>query len=72
MQLNSISYRLMTALLVVDAALLGVSGIPAVKDANDGWKDVVGVVAWGGFLVVSVAVVALAAAVLVRRNRAAA
>lgn len=70
--MTSISYRMLTALLVADAALLGVSGIPAVKDADSGWKNAVGVVAWGGFLVVSVAVVALAAAVLLRRNRAAA
>ena len=70
--MTSISYRLLTALLVADAALLGTSGIPAVKDADSGWKNVVGVVAWGGCLVVSVAVVALAAAVLLRRDRTAA
>ncbi|HEY7259301.1 MAG TPA: hypothetical protein VH459_09530 [Gaiellales bacterium] len=70
--MTSISYRLLTALLVVDAALLGTSGIPAIKDADSGWKNLIGVVAWGGFLVVSLAAVAVAAAVLLRRNRTAA
>jgi hypothetical protein len=70
--MTSISHRLLTALLVVDAALLGTSGIPAIKDADSGWKNLIGVVAWGGFLVVSLAAVAVAAAVLLRRNRTAA
>jgi hypothetical protein len=70
--MNSISFRVMTALLVVDATLLGISGIPAIKDADTGWKNAVGLAAWGGFLAVAVVVVALAAATLLRRNRTAA
>jgi hypothetical protein len=70
--MNSISFRVMTGLLVVDATLLGISGIPAIKDADTGWKNAVGLAAWGGFLAVALVVVALAAATLVRRNRTAA
>jgi hypothetical protein len=69
MDTKTITPRIMGALLALDAALLGISGIPAIKDAGDGWKHVVGDVSWGGFLVVAVALIALAAATLVRRAR---
>jgi hypothetical protein len=69
MDTNTITYRIMGALLALDVALLGISGIPAIKDAGNGWKLVVGDVSWGGFLVVAVALIALAAGTLVRRAR---
>ena len=63
---------IMSALLVLDVALLGVSGIPAIKHAGHGWKLVVGDGSWGGFLVGAVSLIVLAGATVVRRNRAAA
>jgi hypothetical protein len=69
MDRNGSIYRIMGALLALDIALLTVSGIPAVKDAGSGWKLVVGDVSWGGFLVVAVGLIALAAGTLVRRAR---
>lgn len=72
MERNGSIYRIMGALLALDAALLGISGIPAVKDAGSGWKLVLGDVSWGAFLVVAVGLIALAAGTLVRRARASA
>lgn len=69
MDKNSNIYRIMGALLVLDVALLGISGIPAVKHAETGWKAVVGDVSWAGFLVVAVCLIATAATTLVRRTR---
>jgi hypothetical protein len=60
------------ALSAVAVALLVVSGIPAFKDAESGWKQVVGDLSWGGFLVAAAALIAYAVAVIVRRRRAAA
>jgi hypothetical protein len=70
MNRNSSIYRIMGALLVVDVALLAVSGIPALKHAEHGWKQVVGDASWGGFVAVSIVVIALAATALVRGRRA--
>lgn len=35
-------YRTMIALFVAAAALIGISGIPALKNADHGWKWVLG------------------------------
>jgi hypothetical protein len=59
-------------LSAVAVALLVVSGIPTFKDAESGWKQVVGDLSWGGFLVAAAALIAYAVAVIVRRRRAAA
>ncbi len=69
MQRKSSIYRIMGALLILDVALLVVSGIPSIKHADDGWKGVVSGVSWGGFLLVAAAVIALAVTTLVRRKR---
>jgi hypothetical protein len=58
-------------LSAVAVAFLVVSGIPAFKDAESGWKLVVGDLSWGGFLVTAAALIAYAVTVLVRRRRAA-
>jgi hypothetical protein len=63
-----ISPRSLGALLAADAALLAVSGIPAFEQADSGWKWVVGGVAWAGFVLVSVALVALSALSLRQRR----
>jgi hypothetical protein len=63
--------RILAALSAVAAALLVVSGIPAFKDADGGWKQLVGELSWGGFVAAAVALIAVAATVLVRRRRAA-
>jgi hypothetical protein len=67
---NTGIYRVMGALLVADVALLVVSGVPALKHAEHGWKAVAGDVAWGGFLALSTVLIALAATALVRGRRA--
>ncbi len=69
METKSSIYRIMGALLVFDVALLIVSGIPAIKHADHGWKGVVGGVSWGGFLLIAAVVIVLAATTLVRRER---
>jgi len=68
---TSSSTRILATLSAVAAALLVVSGIPALKDADGGWQQLVGDLSWGGFLVAAVAVIAVAVTVLVRRGRAA-
>jgi hypothetical protein len=72
MDKNLSIYRIMGALLALDVALLGVSGIPAIKGAGHGWKLVVGDVSWGGFLMVAVGLIVMAGATVVRRSRTAA
>ena len=61
--------RIMGALLVTDLGLLAISGIPAFKQADDGWKWAVGGAAWLGFVVLSVALIGLAGGTLWRRRR---
>jgi biotin transporter BioY len=68
---TSSTNRSLAALSAVAAALLVVSGIPAFKDSDGGWKHLVGDLSWGGFLVTAVALIAVAVTVLVRRRRAA-
>jgi hypothetical protein len=68
MNRNRSIYRIMGALLAADVALLVLSGVPAFEQADGGWKAVVGSVAWGGFMVVAAALMALSAAALVRRR----
>jgi hypothetical protein len=70
MNRNSSIYRIMGALLVVDVALLAISGIPGIKHAGHGWRQVAGDVSWVGFVAVSIAVIALAATALVHGRRA--
>lgn len=62
------NHRLIAGLLVLDVALLLVSGIPAIKHADDGWRAVVGDVAWIGFIVGAIAVIVLAGATLLGRK----
>ena len=60
------------ALLAAGVGLILISGIPALKNADHGWKWVLGGIGWfGGLAIVLVAVVA-AVATLVRRRRPAA
>ena len=61
--------RIMGALLVIDLGLLAISGIPAFKQADDGWKWAVGGAAWLSFVVLSVALIGLAGVTLWRRRR---
>ncbi|MGN6379776.1 MAG: hypothetical protein ACTHNU_12545 [Gaiellales bacterium] len=62
-------YRIMGALLVLDVALLLLSGIPALKNADHGWKLVLGGIGWFGFVAGSVALIAMAITAIVRRGR---
>jgi len=64
--------KILAGLSAAALSFLVVSGIPAFKNADSGWKSVVGDVAWGGFVVLAVAVLGLAVTTLVRRRRAAA
>jgi uncharacterized membrane protein YdcZ (DUF606 family) len=59
-------YRVMGSLLVLDVVLFGLSGIPAIKHAEHGWKLVVGDICWFGFLAGALAVLVLAVTALVR------
>lgn len=61
--------RTLGTLLVADLVLLALSGLPAFKHADNGWKHLVGGVAWFGFVVVSVSLIGLAAVTVWRRRR---
>jgi hypothetical protein len=69
MDTKSNIYRIMGALLILDVALLVVSGLPTIKQAEHGWKGVVGGLSWGGFLLDAAVVIVLATTTLVRRKR---
>jgi hypothetical protein len=59
----------LAGLYALGGLLILVSGIPALKNAHSGWKDVLGGIGWfGGCLVVLAAVVYTVVA-LVRRAR---
>ena len=62
-------YRIMGALLVLEVVLLVTSGIPAIKNAEHGWKHVLGSITWGGFLLTTLVLIMLAVTALVRRRR---
>lgn len=59
-------YRAMLALFGASAGLLLMSGIPALKNANHGWKDVLGGIGWFGGVLTALALILLAVYVLVR------
>jgi hypothetical protein len=59
-------YRTMIALFVLAAALIGISGIPALKNADHGWKWVAGGIGWFGGLLLALAVIVLALYALAR------
>ncbi len=59
-------YRTMIGLFVVSAALIGISGIPALKNADHGWKWVLGGIGWFGGVIVALVVIVLALYALVR------
>jgi hypothetical protein len=59
-------YRIMIALFVAAAALIGISGIPALKNADHGWKWVLGGIGWFGGLLLALAVIVLALYALAR------
>lgn len=69
MTINHNIHRIMGTLLVADVGLLVLSGIPTFKHADDGWKSAVGAGAWLAFIGVSIALIGLAVATLVRRRR---
>ena len=66
-------YSLLVKLFVLDVALFALSGIPALKDAEEGWKLVLGGIGWFGGLLCTLVLVALASVTLVQglRTRAA-
>ena len=59
-------YRIMIALFVAAAALIGISGIPALKNADHGWKWILGGIVWFGGLLLALAVIVLALYALAR------
>jgi hypothetical protein len=59
-------YRMMIALFVAAAALIGISGIPALKNADHGWKWILGGIGWFGGLLLALAVIVLALYALAR------
>jgi hypothetical protein len=66
-------YRTMIALFVTAAVLIGISGIPALKNSDHGWKWILGGIGWfGGVLlvlgVIVLALYALARAAVARRR----
>jgi hypothetical protein len=69
MRTNLNTNRIMGALLAVDLGLLALSGIPAFKQADEGWKWAVGGAAFIGFVVLSVALIGFAGVTLWRRRR---
>ena len=59
-------YPTMIALFVGAAALIGISGIPALKNADHGWKWILGGIGWFGGLLLALAVIVLALYTLAR------
>jgi hypothetical protein len=59
-------YRTMIALFIVAVALIGISGIPALKNADHGWKWVLGGVGWFGGLLLALILIVLALYALAR------
>jgi hypothetical protein len=59
-------YRTMIALFAAAAALIGISGIPALKNADHGWKWILGGIGWFGGLLLALAVIVLALYALAR------
>jgi hypothetical protein len=62
-------YRTMIVLFVTAAILLGISGIPALKNAKHGWKDVLGGIGWFGGLLLALVLIGLALYALGRAAR---
>ena len=52
-------YRTLIALLVAAVVLIGISGIPALKNADHGWKWLLGGIGWFGGLLLALIVLAL-------------
>jgi len=59
-------YRTMIALFVGAAVLIGISGIPALKNADHGWKWILGGIGWFGGVLLGLAVIVLALYALAR------
>jgi hypothetical protein len=59
-------YQAMLALFGASAGLLLMSGIPALKNAKHGWKDVLGGIGWFGGVLTALALILLAFYVLIR------
>jgi hypothetical protein len=59
-------YRTMIALFVAAVVLIGISGIPALKNADQGWKWILGGIGWFGGLLVALAAIVLAVYALAR------
>jgi len=62
-------YRTIGTLAVLAVGLLLLSGIPAFKNADHGWKFVAGGIGWFGFLLTAAAALVLSAVAVARRNR---
>jgi hypothetical protein len=59
-------YRTMIALFITAAVLIGISGIPALKNADHGWKQILGGIGWFGGLLLGLTVIVLALYALAR------
>ena len=59
-------YRTMIGLFVGAAVLIGISGIPALKDSHHGWRWILGGIGWFGGLLLALAVIVLALYTLAR------
>ena len=59
-------YRTLIALLVAAVVLIGISGIPALKNADHGWKWLLGGIGWFGGLLLALTVIVLALYALAR------
>ncbi|MGE5274222.1 MAG: hypothetical protein ACM3QU_10775 [Verrucomicrobiota bacterium] len=59
------------ALFALDVCLFALSGIPALRNADHGWKWVLGGVGWFGGLLLALVLIGFAVRMLVRRGIAA-
>jgi hypothetical protein len=62
--------KVMGALFALDVCLFAMSGIPALKNAKSGWKDVLGGIGWFGFCLLTLGLIVFAVVTLVRRGLA--
>jgi hypothetical protein len=62
-------YALLVKLFVLNIALFALSGIPALKNANGGWKQILGGIGWLGGLLCTLVLIVLASITLIQNLR---
>jgi hypothetical protein len=62
-------YALLAKLVVLNIALFAMSGVPALKNADGGWKEVLGGIGWFGGVICAFVLIVLATVTLIQGIR---